>query len=135
MRMFFDENMINRAYTHAMVMRDSFRGDGIVYENDGTSVRSLFGIHEISSVIKELITDELIEIAMGILGSDVYIHQSHINYKQAFVGGGYCWHSDYTYWNWEDGMLDPRCVTMVIPLDYMTNASGPLYVHSGSHLY
>ncbi len=132
-RMFFDTDMIERVRVDAMSMRDDFNGDGIIYENDEKTVRSLFGVHEISSVINELITEELIELAMSILGSDVYVHQSHINYKQALVGGGYFWHSDYTYWHWEDGMPSPRCVTMVIPLDYM--AHNPLYVHGESHMH
>jgi len=132
-RMFFDTDMIERVRVDAMSMRDDFNGDGIIYENDEKTVRSLFGAHEISSVINELITEELIELAMSILDSDVYVHQFHINYKQAFVGGGYFWHSDYTYWHWEDGMPHPRCVTMVIPLDYMTH--NPLYVHGESHMH
>ena len=135
-RMFFDLKVIEEARSDASVLRDCYTGDGIIYENDGWSIRSIFGAHEANSVISDLlITDELIELATNILDSDVYVHQFHINYQQAFTGGGYFWHSDYTYWHWEDGMPHPRCVSMVIPLDYMTHANDPLFVHGGSHMY
>jgi ectoine hydroxylase len=135
-RMFFDMDMIEQVSADALVMRNCYTGDGVIYENDEKTVRSIFGVHDANQVIADLlVTDELTELAMSILDSDVYVHQFHINYKQAFVGGGYFWHSDFTYWHWEDGMPDPRCVSMVIPLDYMPFASGPLYVHSGSHMY
>lgn len=42
-------------------------------------------VHENSSVIKKLITDEqLLSVARYVLDDDVYIHQSRINYKPAF---------------------------------------------------
>lgn len=135
-RMLVEEATISRARTEALVMRDNYRGDGIIYEQDGTTVRSLFGVHEFNHMLEDLlVTEELVELAMSALDSDVYVHQLHINYKQAFVGGGYFWHSDYTYWRWEDGMPNPRCVTMVIPLDFMDYTNGPLFVHAGSHMY
>ncbi len=123
-------------YREALIMREDYRGDGVIFEDDGETVRSIFGIHDINHRIEDLLlTDSLIGAAMTILGSDVYVYQLHINYKQAYTGGGYFWHSDYTYWHWEDGLPAPRCLSFVVPLEDMRYENGPLYVHGGSHLY
>jgi len=133
---FFQKQDIERVRIEAMWMRDNYEGDGIIYERDGETVRSIFGVYDINHPIEDLLlTDKLIHAATAILDSEVYVHQLHINYKQAYKGGGYFWHSDYTYWNWEDGMAAPRCLSFVIPLDTMRYENGPLYVHGGSHLY
>ncbi len=133
---FFRRTDIEQVRIEALTMRENYTGDGIIYENDGHTVRSIFGIHDSNHrIVDFLCTDKLIRAAMEILGSDVYIHQLHINYKQAYTGGGYFWHSDYTYWHWEDGMPAPRCLSFVIPLDTMIYENGPLYVHGGSHQY
>ena len=133
---FYRNDEVYSAYIEALSFRENFMGDGIIYERDNKTVRSIFGVQDTNHRLVDLLcTDKLIELAMKVLGSEVYIHQFHINYKQAWIGGGYDWHSDYTYWHWEDGMVHPRCVSMVIPLEEMRYENGALYVHGGSHLY
>ena len=133
---FYRNDEIHAAFIEAISFRENFMGEGIIYERDGKTVRSIFGVQDTNHRLVDLVcTDKLINLAMAVLGSDVYIHQFHINYKQAWIGGGYDWHSDYTYWHWEDGMPHPRCVSMVIPLEKMRYENGPLFVHGGSHLY
>ena len=133
---FFQRQDIEAAYREALIMREDYRGDSVVYENDEETVRSIFDMQNINHRLFDLVcTDKLVEHAMRILDDDVYVHQFHVNYKQAFTGGAYDWHSDYTYWHWEDGMPQPRCLSFVIPLEDMRYENGPLYVHPGSHLW
>lgn len=133
---FFPKQDIENARIQAMIMREDYSGDGVIYERDEKTVRSIFGLYDIQHHIEDLLcTDKLISVAEHILDSKVYVHQLHINYKQAFVGGGFFWHSDYTYWHWEDGMPHPRALSFVIPLDRMRYENGPLYVQPRSHLY
>jgi hypothetical protein len=42
--------------------------------------------------------------ARQLLGSDVYVHQSRVNFKPGFNGQDFYWHSDFETWHAEDGM-------------------------------
>jgi ectoine hydroxylase len=64
----------------------------------------------------------------------VYIHQTRLHFKTAFLGKGFDWHTDFGVWRWEDGMMEQRCVTFMIPLDEMRLENSPLHVIPGSHL-
>jgi len=110
--------------------------ENLVFEDDGTTIRSVYGLFEIVPSLKDiLVTPKLIELAESILGPGVYIHQSKLNYKNANSGRGFSWHSDFTVWNWEDGMIKPRCVLFLIPLDPISLDNGPLMIAVGSHRY
>ena len=97
-------------------------------------IRSVFDLHNLNVQLAQLLRSQRIsELARGILGSDYNIHQCHINYKRNGLGGGFGWHSDYTYWHYEDGMSEPRALSLFFVLDEVTEASGPLRVIPGSH--
>lgn len=109
--------------------------ENLVFETNG-AIRSVYGLFELVPSLRDiLLTPKLVELAESILGPGVYIHQSKLNYKRANSGSGFFWHSDYTVWNWEDGMPDPRCVLFMIPLDEITWDNGPLAIVAGSHNY
>lgn len=97
-----------------------------VIEPGEDAVRSIFEVHRLSPLIAEVIADgRLAGAARQILGSDVYVHQSRVNRKPAFVGCGFSWHSDFETWHAEDGMPAPRAVSIAVALT-------PNYVHNGS---
>ncbi len=97
-------------------------------------IRSVFDLHNLNVQLAQLLRSERVyELARGILGSDYNIHQCHINYKRAQSGRGFAWHSDYTYWHYEDGMPEPRAISIFFVLDDVTEVSGPLRVIPGSH--
>ena len=98
-------------------------------------IRSIFDIHQISKKTVKPLLDKVIGFAEKILDSKVYIHQSHINYKEALVGGEFDWHSDFTFWHWEDGMPLPRALSFVFFLDKHTSENGGLRVVPGSHCW
>ena len=74
----------------------------------------------------------MIDTVKDIIGTDVYTHQVHFNYKSANIGGEYAWHSDYTFWQAHDGMPQPNALSLLFLLDDMTLENGPLEVLPGS---
>lgn len=115
----------------------NYRGPGLILENDHKTPRSIFNFHQIFPQVEDLIRQQkhIISYAEEILGSKVYIYQCHLNYKSPFVGGNFYWHSDFTFWHWEDGMPNPRALSIVLLLDSMSSTNGPLFYISGSHLF
>lgn len=108
--------------------------DETIAEPDSGEVRSIFDIHHLSAVIGRLCRDErIVAIARQLLGSDVYFHQTRINYKPGFRGNGFYWHSDFETWHTEDGMPNMRAVSCSISLSPNTEYNGPLMVIPGSH--
>ena len=99
-------------------------------------VRSIFAIHEISGRFHRLTREpRLLHMARQILDSDVYIHQSRINYKPGFRGRGFNWHSDFETWHSEDGMPRMRAVSASILATDNFELNGPLMLIPGSHRY
>lgn len=97
------------------------------------TTRSVTGIHNINS-FKEIIRNRsLKDIVTSFLGSDVYIHQSRVNYKTGIGSNGWHWHSDFETWHAQDGMPEMRCLTAMIPLTVNSESNGPLMVIPGSH--
>lgn len=107
----------------------------MVFEEDGITPRSLFNIHNLQpNLIKKLVKDKL--IAKKILGNSIYIYQSHINYKKPYQKGGeYWWHSDWTFWHLEDGMLEPEALSLIFFLDDVNSYNGAMQVIPGSHQF
>ncbi|HEX5116489.1 MAG TPA: ectoine hydroxylase [Pseudonocardiaceae bacterium] len=105
-----------------------------VVEKESREIRSIFAVHEISPLIAELVRDpRVVDRARQVLGSDVYVHQSRINYMPGFRGRGFYWHSDFETWHAEDGMATPRACSMSIALTDNHPFNGGLMVMPGSH--
>ncbi|YAG14889.1 Phytanoyl-CoA dioxygenase family protein [Nostoc sp. DSM 114161] len=105
-----------------------------VLEKDGKTLRSLHGSHITNDVFKCLTRHPfIVEPAMQIVGSQVYVYQFKINIKAAFSGDIWKWHQDYIYWRKEDGMQRPQAVNAMCLLDDMNEFNGPLFLIPGSH--
>ncbi|WP_241248927.1 ectoine hydroxylase [Rhodococcus sp. X156] len=105
-----------------------------VIEKSSQEVRSVFEVHRTSQAVAALVADErVIGRARQVLGSDVYVHQSRINYKPGFGGGGFYWHSDFETWHAEDGMPAPRAASISIALTENFPHNGCLMIIPGSH--
>lgn len=110
--------------------------EGTVLEPGKEEIRSIFGIHELSSRFDRLTRNpRLLDMVRQILDSDVYIHQSRINYKPGFRGKGFNWHSDFETWHSEDGMPRMRSLSCSIVLTDNVQSNGPLMLVPGSHRY
>ena len=104
-----------------------------VVEKDGM-VRSVYGSHISNDVFRRLTRHpRLVEPAMQVLNSQVYVYQFKINAKKAFGGDNWEWHQDYIFWRKEDGMPSARVTSLVIFLDDVTEFNGPLFLIPGSH--
>ncbi len=120
---------------------DALRGDAdvarlpeAVIEPQGQEIRSVFRVHELSARIDALARDpRLLDAARQILGSEVYIHQSRINYKPGFKGKEFYWHSDFETWHVEDGMPTMRALSCSVLLTDNNACNGPLMLVPGSH--
>ncbi|MFB2351798.1 phytanoyl-CoA dioxygenase family protein, partial [Priestia megaterium] len=69
------------------------------------------------ALLGRLAADErLVAIANHILGDEVYLHQTRLNYKPGFDGKEFYWHSDFETWHTEDGMPRMRAISMSVQL-------------------
>jgi ectoine hydroxylase len=105
-----------------------------VTERGSGEVRSIFEVHKVSEVFAELTADpRVVGRARQLLGSDVYVHQSRVNYKPGFNGEDFYWHSDFETWHAEDGMPRMRAVSISIALTENFVHNGGLMIMPGSH--
>lgn len=104
-----------------------------VIEPNSQQLRSIFAVHQHSDVMRQVCGyPQLVAVAQQLLGSDVYVHQSRINYKDGFGGQPFYWHSDFETWHVEDGMPAMRAVSCSIALTPNTPYNGPLMLIPGS---
>ncbi len=105
-----------------------------VVEPQSRELRSVFAVHKLNRALAALCTHpKVVAIARQLLGDDVYIHQSRINYKPGFRGREFYWHSDFETWHVEDGIPRMRMVSCSISLTPNTPTNGPLMIIPGSH--
>ncbi|MGH3327736.1 MAG: ectoine hydroxylase [Streptomycetales bacterium] len=114
---------------------DGLKSDGrVIVEPGSQEVRSVFEVHKISERFAELVRDpRVVGRARQILGSDVYVHQSRVNFKPGLEGKEFYWHSDFETWHAEDGMPTPRAVSISIALTDNHHVNSPLMIMPGSH--
>jgi ectoine hydroxylase len=120
---------------------DSLRADPVlvddersVLEPDSRQIRSIFEVHAISPAFGALVADpRLVDPVRQLLGSDVYVHQSRVNFKPGFNGREFYWHSDFETWHSEDGMPTPRAVSVSVSLTENLDCNGSLMIMPGSH--
>lgn len=106
----------------------------VIREPGSNEVRSVFAVHRDNQVFSLLSQHpKLLEIVRYLLGSDVYMHQSRINFKPGFNGKEFYWHSDFETWHVEDGMPRMRALSCSIALEDNSYFNGPLMVVPGSH--
>lgn len=106
----------------------------LIAEPRSGAIRSVFRVHRQSPLFGRLAADaRLAQVARFLLGDDVYIHQSRMNYKPGFQGKEFYWHSDFETWHVEDGMPRMRALSMSVLLTENTPHNGPLMLIPASH--
>lgn len=109
------------------------RAEDLITEPESDEVRTIFRLDHHSPLFDRLARDErLAGIARFLLGDDVYIHQSRLNYKPGFTGKEFYWHSDFETWHAEDGMPRMRAVSASVLLTDNSALNGPLMLVPGS---
>jgi ectoine hydroxylase len=105
-----------------------------ITEMQGNELRSLFRPQDFSQCITEAMHHpRLLALAEFLLASPVYLHQTRINFKPAFHGKDFWWHSDFETWHAEDGLPAMRTISISISLTDNTEHNGPLLLIPGSH--
>jgi ectoine hydroxylase len=134
---FFSEDEVAELRKEADRLRENGRkssADEIIREPNGNEVRSIFAIHREKGAFEDISAHpRLRNVVENILGSDVYVHQSRINFKPGFTGKEFYWHSDFETWHVEDGMPRMRALSCSIALEENFHYNGPLMVVPGSH--
>ncbi len=132
----FDDGEVSHfaAKAAGLIDAEELRHDPrVIREKESDEVRSIFEVHELDETVARLVRDpRLLSRARQILGSDVYVHQSRINFMPGFIGKGFYWHSDFETWHAEDGMPAPRAVSASIALTDNFPYNGSLMVMPGS---
>lgn len=154
---------LNREITR---LRDFYESDGpddlnqaagmrIVAEEDDASgdaertLKSIWQVHlspkhaphlrQFGEIARRTTCDSrLVDTAKQVLGEDVYVHQSRIDFQSGMRphgrhGSGSLWHQDFEQWHCEDGMPRMRAVSMAVLLEPATPENGALMVIPGSH--
>lgn len=133
----FDQTEVDFLLQEMQGMREKFatqqRPEAFT-ERDSQQVRSIFNVHRLNKVFANLMSDQrVLNVARELLGSEVYIHQSRINYKPGLHGKEFFWHSDFETWHSEDGMPNMRALSCSVLLTDNDANNGPLLVIPGSH--
>jgi ectoine hydroxylase len=122
------------AATRLLADPSALETETVIREPGADEIRSVFMVHRQDMAMERLAADErLAGVARFLLGDDVYVHQSRLNYKPGFVGKEFYWHSDFETWHVEDGMPQMRALSMSILLAPNTETNGPLMIIPGSH--
>ncbi len=134
---FFNEEEVARSKSAAKKLLEGSRGSQkpeVILEPGCDEVRSLFAVHREEGFFRDLLEHPRLKaIVRQILGGEVYVHQSRINFKPGFTGKEFYWHSDFETWHAEDGMPRMRALSCSIALEDNTIFNGALMVIPGSH--
>ncbi|MFP6896069.1 MAG: phytanoyl-CoA dioxygenase family protein [Roseibacillus sp.] len=76
--------------------------------------------------------NRVVDRVEDLLEDEVYHYHSKMILKDAKVGGAWAWHQDYGYW-YQNGLLFPDLVSVMIAVDDATQENGCLQVLKGSH--
>ncbi|MNJ87848.1 Phytanoyl-CoA dioxygenase (PhyH) [compost metagenome] len=133
----FSQDEVSYLFDAMQSMREDFTHADrkeVIAEPGSGEVRSIFNVHRLNDIFANLVRDpRVLNVAREILGSEVYIHQSRINYKPGFTGKEFYWHSDFETWHSEDGMPAMRALSCSILLTDNSECNGPLMLIPGSH--
>jgi len=134
---FLEEQEVQHLTSELNVLREDERirqSEVAVTEPMSGEIRSIFAAQTVSGTFHRLACDaRLLDIVRQILNSEVYLHQTRVNFKPGFRGKEFYWHSDFETWHCEDGMPRMRAVSCSIALTPNYSYNGPLMVLPGSH--
>jgi ectoine hydroxylase len=105
-----------------------------ITEPGSNAIRTVFRLDRHNALFDRLARDSRIaRIVCHLLGDDLYLHQSRLNYKPGFTGKEFYWHSDFETWHTEDGMPRMRAISASVLLSNNDALNGPLMLIPGSH--
>lgn len=137
LRDLFSAEEVRALIDSATTLRTELAGsdaEGVVCEAGTDAVRTVFELERQNALMDRLSRDRRIAgAAKALLGDEVYIHQSRLNYKPGFTGKEFYWHSDFETWHAEDGMPRMRALSASLLLTDNRAHNGALMLMPGSH--
>lgn len=126
--------MLQREMQRLLEVYHGSRDATVIREPGSDAVRSLFDLPAVSPVFRHLASHpRLLGFARHVLASEVYLHQTRLNFKPGLAGKEFFWHSDFETWHVEDGMPAMRALSCSVLLTDNDEFNGPLLVIPGSH--
>ena len=108
--------------------------EGNIIERASGEVRTAMGLHLRDALYAALVRHpRLVEPALQILETPVYVQQVKVNVKAAFSGEVWQWHYDFATHHNEDGVPKPLALNLHVFLDDVSEFNGPLWFIPGSH--
>lgn len=111
--------------------------DANIYEKDGETIRAAWAVEKDSSACaRALRSPRILGPVRQLLGEEVYLYHSRLNYKIAGRGDVFQWHTDFASWE-QDGVQrggHRDMLTAMIVLDDTAPESGPVRYIAGSHV-
>lgn len=131
----FTSDEVDRLNERARMLADK-RTKNALFGSEGEGhLRFLLGIHN-DALFKKYARDRfIVGAAKQILNTDVYIYQSKVVSKEAFIGQEIPFHTDYDVWRTIDGLPAPGITNVGIFLTEQEMFNGALMVVPGSHKY
>ena len=124
------QNLKEDLKSHDIRNREEF-----VFEEDGITPNAIWDVHNIFNSFKDIShSDFILNTAKAFIQNEqIYIHQSKVNFKPAFIGRDVKWHQDFTFWFHLDGMQKPEALTAAIFLDDIKLYNAPLLIIPKTH--
>lgn len=105
---------------------EQMEGPEFFREKNSKKIRTVFAPEKFDFSILGLIKNSVLPtIVHQLLKSDFYLFQSKLNTKACLESGVWSWHQDFKFWK-EDGMLEPKALTVAIMLTNVEVANGPI---------
>lgn len=134
LRALIEEGFALRDRAAALPADEVITEPGLGPQDGPDAVRTVFRLEAHSALMRRLAVDRrLAGVARFLLGDEVYLHQSRLNYKLGFTAKEFYWHSDFETWHAEDGMPRMRALSASLLLTDNDALNGPLLVMPGSH--
>lgn len=106
----------------------------IVYEKDGSTLRSVFNMQSYDTAFAHLVRHpKIVGPVTQLLGEPGYVFQMVLNFKAAFSGDDWPWHQDYPTYHFDDGMPAPKVVNTLIFVEEVHEFNAPLMLIPGTH--
>ncbi|MEM9824121.1 MAG: phytanoyl-CoA dioxygenase family protein, partial [Bacteroidota bacterium] len=103
---------------------------------EGGDIRSIFAPNRHDELYERLYRlQRLVAPTQQLVEEEVYLYQYKLNLKNAFSGKAWEWHQDFAYWHLDDGVQEPKMISVMIYLSDVRSYQGPLMVIPGSHLF
>lgn len=131
-----DSSLLNECIEEAAQLQNHPNRESFITEAGTDFIRTIYNPHGLSEIYARAIRMPfIVECGRQLLDSDIYLHQSHINYKKAFFGKNFFWHQDFTFWHHEDGMPRMRSLAVILFLDNVGPENGPMMMIPGSQMW